>query len=362
MTTDLVSNLPIPPGEYLEEVLAERGMSKRELALRMGRPAAKLSAIFSGDKAITPDTALQLERATAVPAHIWTGLEIDYRLAQARLREEQRDAEIASETDLVTPLCYSELRKIGMVHACSRGIDKVKALQQYFGVMSLRKVLEMPRYAVAHRHGSTGADDRSPEAVAAWLRVGEVQALQTDCPPFSADRLSNAFPSIRAMTLQQPEDFVGPLLESLAQSGVVMVFCPHFPKTKAQGATFFVTPTKAVVMLSLRYTWADIFWFTLLHELAHILLHGDKGVILEDKSSTKQEREADAFARDTLIEPNDWSKFLAGGTYSIGAIRRFASATGIAPGIVVGRLQHEGIIPTSHCNALRVQYTFAAPT
>ncbi len=83
MTTETVSNLPIPPGEYLEEVLESLGMSKGELALRMGRPAPQLSSIFNGDEAITPDTALQLAQATHVPAHVWTGLETEYRLTAA---------------------------------------------------------------------------------------------------------------------------------------------------------------------------------------------------------------------------------------------------------------------------------------
>lgn len=77
---EIYSDLPIPPGEYLEEVIAELGMSKDELAKRMNRPAAKLSAIFGGEKAITPETALQLERVVGVPAYIWTGLEAEYQL------------------------------------------------------------------------------------------------------------------------------------------------------------------------------------------------------------------------------------------------------------------------------------------
>src|SRR5690606_1407062 len=84
---NIYSDLPIPPGEFLEEVIDDLGMGKDELAKRMNRPAAKLSAIFSGDKAITPDTALQLEKVTGVPAHIWNGLESEYRLTLARLQE-----------------------------------------------------------------------------------------------------------------------------------------------------------------------------------------------------------------------------------------------------------------------------------
>ena len=79
--THLYSDLAIPPGEYLEEVIAELGMSKEELARRMNRPAARLSAIYKGEKAMTPETALQLEKVVGVPAHLWIGLESEYRLA-----------------------------------------------------------------------------------------------------------------------------------------------------------------------------------------------------------------------------------------------------------------------------------------
>jgi len=82
--TALHSNLAIPPGEYLEEVLDELGISKAELARRMNRPPGKLSAIFRGKKAITPQTAIQLEQVLGVGAHIWLGLETEYRLTLAR--------------------------------------------------------------------------------------------------------------------------------------------------------------------------------------------------------------------------------------------------------------------------------------
>ena len=81
------SDLAIPPGEYLEEVLVELGMTKDELARLMDRPGPKLNAIFKGHKSITPDTALRLEKVVGVPAHIWTGLEAEYRLALARIQD-----------------------------------------------------------------------------------------------------------------------------------------------------------------------------------------------------------------------------------------------------------------------------------
>ncbi|MBT3297183.1 MAG: HigA family addiction module antidote protein [Verrucomicrobia bacterium] len=354
-----VSDLPIPPGEYLEEVVEELGISKGELATRMGRPLPKLSAIFSGKKAITPDTALQLERVTGVGAHIWTGLENDYRLSQARRRARERETQCKAETPLVTKFCYRQLVVLGLVPQFTRGIDKVKAMQEFFGVMSLHSVLDVPRYQVAHRHGAREVGDRSPEAVAAWLRVGEVKARAKDCAPFDGQALKSGLAKLRGLTSQAPETFSYQLEQALSESGVAFVPCPHFPKTKAHGATFFQSKDRAVVMLSLRYKWGDIFWFTLFHELGHLLLHSKKDVILEDKEKTIREEEADVFARDQLIPAEDWTAFTSQPRYTSNRIREFASQTGISAGIVVGRLQHEKrILPSAH-NELRQRYQFA---
>jgi HTH-type transcriptional regulator/antitoxin HigA len=357
--TNLISNLPIPPGEYLEEVLEELGMNKSELATRMGRPLAKLSAIFNGSKAVTPDTALQLERATGVAAHIWTGLETDFRLAQARQREELREEQCLEEVPLVTLFCYNELKKLGMVEAYTQAVDKVKALQDFFGVMSLKQVLELPRYQVAFRHKAQVESERSQEAVAAWLRVGEVVARKADCAPFDADRLKASLDELRAMTLKEPDQFSRELKETLAQAGISLVPCPHFPKTKAHGATFFLNPDKAVLMVTLRYNWADIFWFSLFHELGHILLHGQKAVILEGSEKNQKEEEADVFARDALIAPKQWSAFIHRQAFGSRDISEFAKQAGVASGIVVGRLQHERYLEQSQGNELRTRYVFS---
>lgn len=360
MTTDTVinTNLPIPPGEYLEEVLENLGMSKGELAKRMSRPQSKLSGIFNGRKAVTPNTALQLQRATGVPAHIWTGLEAEYRLAQARERAEEREVTCRQEAHLVTRFCYRELVKLQLAPEHTRPVDKVKALQAFFGVMSLNSVLELPRYRVAFRHGGKALSDRSPEAVAAWLRVGEVTAQKAECAPFDKGTLEAILGDIRTMTVGQAAAFSEPLRRQLATAGVALVCCPHFARTRAHGATFFLNPDKAVLMITLRYNWADIFWFTLFHEVGHLLLHGSKSVILEDSGKNRQEDEADGFARDALVPPEDWDGFVDTEPFSRTRIKRFARESGVAPGIVVGRLQHEKRIGQAEENELRTRYEF----
>ena len=83
-TPRLHSDMPIPPGEFLREHLEESGMSRAELARRLGRPRQAVNEIIRGKKAITAETALQLERVLSTPAHIWLGLELEYRLVLAR--------------------------------------------------------------------------------------------------------------------------------------------------------------------------------------------------------------------------------------------------------------------------------------
>jgi HTH-type transcriptional regulator/antitoxin HigA len=354
---EIYSDLVIPPGEYLEEVIEDLGMTKDELARRMNRPAPKLSAIFKGDKAITPDTALQLEKVVGVPAHVWTGLEAEYRLALARSHQDEEQNRLKKESPLVKRFPYSDLVKLGLVAKRSRSTEKVMELQRFFGVASLYTVLSLRRYQAAFR---AGRPERSPEAVAAWLRIGELGAQRIPCAPFRKSRLKSSLEAVRAMTLQPPENFQENLHELLAESGVALVLCPHLPRTYAQGATFWLGRDKAVVMMTLRYKWADVFWFSLFHELGHILLHNPQAVILEGKNDDpalkELEDEADQFAADTLIPAKLYEAFVKTGRFFAGSIERFAKQVGISTGIVVGRLQKEGHIRPSWHNSLRMRF------
>ena len=351
------SDLAIPPGEYLEEVISELGMTKNELARRMSRPAPKLSAIFTGDKAITPDTALQLEKVVGVPAHIWTGLEAEYRLTLARDQEVHEMQRLRDESNLVTKFCYSELVKLGFVAQKTRATAKVQELQHFFGVTSLKNISALKRYQVAFRQG-TGK--RSPEATSAWLRIGELQAQKTEVAPFRRNVLESALPSIRGMTRLLPEKFEAQLRQILLDAGVVLVLCPHLAKTYLHGATFWLGQNKAVLMLTIRGSWADIFWFSLFHEIGHLLLHGKQMVFLEvenrEHELDKPEKEADQFAADILIPPDDFEVFLNAKAFYPQDIEVFARHLGIDPGIVVGRLQHDGNFKNSWHNHLRSRY------
>lgn len=360
ISASVQSNLAIPPGEYLEEVIEDLGMTKDELARRMSRPASKLSAIFRGDKAITPDTALQLEKVVGVPAHIWTGLETEYRLTLARQQEAKAEQRLREEAGLVTKFQYAELFKLGIVEKQTRPADKVLSLQRFFGVTSLKNVMELRRYQAAFRRSIVGSRKPSPEATAAWLRIGEIGAQKMDCAPFDEERLTTQLEHLRKLTTRQPDDFQDDLLTTLANTGVALVICPHLPKTYVHGATFCLGREKAVLMMTMRGKWADVFWFSLFHELGHILLHDRRTVFLEcdvsDRTVDKQEAEANRFAEDALIPGEEYRLFTAKGQFYPDDIRRFARIIDIHPGIVVGRLQNDGLLDRAWHNRLRERH------
>ena len=148
----------------------------------------------------------------------------------------------------------------------------------------------------------------------------------------------------------------------LAECSVVLILLPHFQKTYAHGATFWLGPDKAVLLMSIRGKWADIFWFSLFHEIGHILLHQKKtyidgGSILPELA--RQEKGADEFAANSLIEAESFDKFVRKGDFDEAAVKALAREVGISKGIVVGLLQHEGFLGyDSELNRLRDKYVW----
>lgn len=194
----------------------------------------------------------------------------------------------------------------------------------------------------------------------AWLRKGEIEAQRIRCEPFDASKFRKALQHIRLLTTKNPEFFVPELISLCAACGVAVVFVPELPKARVSGATRWLSPKKALIQLSLRYKTDDHLWFTFFHEAGHILRHNKKNIFLEgDNSENDEEQEANQFASNILIPPAEFVRFRTGGRHSKALIEEFALSIGIAPGIVVGRLQHEEVLPLSHCNDLKQRFAWA---
>lgn len=340
----IVSDLAIPPGEYLEEVLEEVGINQAELARRMGRPPQAINEIVRGEKSITPDTSIQLEKVLGVPAYIWVSLEAEYRLIKASEAESEA---AAKEVSLLPNFPYPDLSKLGLVEKTRDALFKVQNLRRFFGVASLHNLAGVKEYGPAFRQCVN--NDINHEALASWLRAGHLVANTIETESFSQKKLMSTLPIIRGLTLErEPNEMFKKLASIFKTSGIALVVIPHFKKTHTTGATFWANKNKAVIMMSLRGSWADIFWFSLFHELGHIILHDKRKTFLENGSTDpewkKQEDEADVFAQKTLIPPREFAKFKSSCDFSESSIEAFSRAINIAPGIVTGRLQHEKLL------------------
>jgi len=335
--TGFIPDIAIPPGETLQEYLDSVGMTQVDLSKRTGLATKTLNEIIKGKAPITPETALKLESVFGTPASFWNNLEANYQETRARLQAER---EIDQETQIAALVPYSELAKRGFVRSTKKPREKVHYLRQFFGVASLNFIPEILPVAFRKKN----KDSSSHYALASWIRMGELMAADIETQSYNEKKLRETMPAFRALTMQDDGTWSAQLEDLCASCGVAMVVSEHLPKTFAHGATKWLQPSKAMVQLSTRYKSADIFWFSFFHELGHILLHSKKAVFAETNEKTREEAEADHFASECLIPGTKYRAFLKKNRLNRNTITEFAHYIGIDPGVVVGRLHHDGYL------------------
>ncbi len=341
-----------PPGETLLETLDGLGMTQAELAARTGRPIKTINEIIKGKTAITPETALQLERVLGVRARFWNNRERHYRDALARQAERVR---LGKQVSWLKEVPVRQMIRRGWIRAFVDKIDQLREVLSFFGVASPDEWQSVWSNMRAHfRHSKSFQSD--PVATSMWLRKGEIEGQNIRCDDYDDVKFRHVLDSARELTRNPPNEFVPELQDMCRHAGVVVAFVPALPKVRTSGATQWISPKKALIQLSLRHKSDDHLWFSFYHEAAHILYDGKKdifvdGGVVEDKS----ERKADRFAERTLVPERAYRRFVQERSprWSKQAIIRFAGDIGVSPGIVVGRLQHDGYLPLSHCNALK---------
>ena len=351
----------VTPGEVLAYELELRQMSQVELAKRTGLTEKHINSIVKakGKSAITPDTAIKLERALDMPVAYWLNLEAQYQETQARLAETIR---LESDLDWLKKVPVASMVKLGWITQRQDKRDQLVDVLRFFGIASVDQWADLwSKPTVAYRQHSQ--QQIFPEAVSAWLRQGELQATHIQCEPYEKAAFRRALDQVRGLTAQvHPAQFV-PAMQSLcAAAGVAVVFVPELPKTGVSGATRWVNSNKAIIQLSLRYKTNDHLWVTFFHEAGHILLHGKKVLFIEGGNGMdeQKEQEANQFAEQALIPKSALTAFAARRPFSKAAIVEFARNINLAPGVVVGQLQHKGLLPRTHCNDLKVKYRWPA--
>lgn len=340
-----------PPGEILRELLEERGLTQRDLARRTGLSPKHVNRLIQGVVPLSADIAQRLEHVTGTAARLWNTLEASYRSDLERIR---------SQRDLAA--CASWLTGMPVRALVNRGVlpkepkDKASRVEQmlsFFGVASVEAWEDVyGEMACAFRQSKTFKPN--PGAVATWLRLGEIAAQEVRCAPFDRTGLRAAIPVLRALTLEPQQVFEPQMKDICAANGVVVVFVEEVTGARASGVTRWLTPAKALIQLSLRYRTDDHLWFTFFHEIDHVLRQSKNEILIEGgpvAAEDPREAQADQFARRTLIPPTAEAELSR--LQSHAAVCEFAARIGVAPGVVVGRLQHDGHWAQSRGNDLK---------
>jgi HTH-type transcriptional regulator/antitoxin HigA len=351
-TPDWVSS----PGDTIADLLEEKDWSQLELSERLEYSTKHVSLLINGKAPITEETAVKLARVLGSTERFWLQREADYRSQLAQIEQQER---LESWIPWLNRLPVKALMDRGQIpkrRLSSK--DKpliVKDLLSFFGVVSPDgwENLYVSK-EVSYRRTKTEQSDLG--AITSWLRIGELRAEQQDCHEYNKSRFKNAINEIRKLTVLPVAEFLPKLDQLCRDSGVVFVLVPSIPKAHVSGVARWINPHKALIQLSSYGQSNDRFWFTFFHEVAHILLHGKSDIFLDEWSSgeaisSKQEEEANQWAKDFLIPPKHNSKLPQ--LRSKEKVNEFAASLGIHPGIVVGRLQHDGAIDQTWMNDLK---------
>lgn len=339
MKTRLIPARIVTPGRILHRELEARNWTQKDLAEIIGRPAQTINAIINAKKEITPETALELAAAFNIPAEFWINLETNYRLHLAQ--KKHNDEAISRRSRLYELAPIAELIK-------RRWIPKTETLEELetaiCNFLGIHSPAQTPQRLVNFRHNHALAPEDS--ALIVWMKRVEHLVKDQSVGEFDREKVKAAIPEI--LSYSRKEADIGKIPPLLMSLGIHFVIVPHLTKTYLDGATFLIG-AHPVIALTLRYNRIDCFWFTLMHELGHIVA-GHEGIYRDDLKQLEdnpQEEEANQLSRDWLINHDDWGKFVKERKtkFSAEAIERFAESQARHPGIIVGCLHHDNLIP-----------------
>lgn len=367
-----------PPGESLKEYLDEEGISQADLCRRTGLSTKHINQIIQGAAALSPDTAVLLYQATGISAIVWSRLEAAWQIQRS---ETEIRAKLEKQVSWVANFPVGYLRKAGVLQDTKSNLENLQAILRFFGVASPDVAERAWReYRTAFRRSALVDGDQY--AVATWLRLCEQAAREVECAHYNKQRLIEALPELRQLTVEPTRVWMEELPHFCSKLGIALVFKPALKNTHVSGATRWLTPEKAMIALSDRFKTDDTFWFSLFHEIGHLILHGKRLTFLDDNPTPNPESpevnglllhgnskndhkpvseiEADNFARNTLIPDLVFKEFVSRTLMNDPkSIIRFARKTGVSPGIVLGRLQHERIVPWSRWRDMKQPVTFS---
>lgn len=328
----------ILPGTILKEYLNERKITQKELAEKLNFSEKHISNIINGKSGITEEIALNLEKIFPdVKAEFWLDLERDYKLNILRAKERKKALEGLDLLTLSKEYEFDYLFK-GLNYTLE---EKANETLKILGVDSFQKANEM----ATNNQALFFHDGGNPKAQLVWLKLCEfefdIQNEISQIKPFDLNKLKGSMEIFKKIIYTTDFDFmISNIRKFLNHLGIGFVLMDAVPTSKIRGATTVIEGIPAIFMTS-RYKKLDSFYFTLIHEIHHLLSEdlkkpGYQNILYEDDV---RELKSNGFAQNFLINLENYERFLEKDSISDLDIITFANNEGVIPDIIVGFLE-----------------------
>ena len=325
------------PGYYIKEIVEESGLTQADFAKRLDTTPKNLSLLIRGEQNLSIDIAMKLSRLIGTSVGYWLNLQNAYDTLIAQFKSEE---ELAQEREVFKYFDYKYFRDNYGLPSLPRKIDEqIRCVREFLNVATL-SVLTQKDMAVRFRSSAEEITEGSTVKANTMVQIATNQALIMNAPKFNKKKFEEAAKYALTLT-RNHKDFYPLLRKAFFDAGVIFVILPNISGSKTNGATKKVGDN-VMLMVNDRRLNADSFWFTLFHEIGHVI-NGDFGISF-DKETGEQEELANKYAEDNLIPPERYQEFLTAKKWDLKDIRMFADQIDRDPGIVLGRLQNDGLI------------------
>jgi HTH-type transcriptional regulator/antitoxin HigA len=345
----------IHPGETLKEIIEDRGMSQRELSIRTGNSTKHISDIVNCLKPISIKFSKKLEYALGIDASFWINLQANYDKEIADFEELNHISEDELNILKVLKDIYNELVLEGFIKDTTSKDEKVIELRKCLNISSLESI---PKIITTGAFRVSQSVKANPYVIFAWLRICELKTERLKVnKTLDVELLEGSIQKIKNLMFKEPKLFIPELERIFAECGIKFILMKHFKGAPVQGVITNNNDDTLSLIMTIRGAQADQFWFTLMHEIAHII-NGDikKKLIDYDDGESKQEVNADRLACSFLLDEEQYLSFINNNDFTLDSINSLAKKNKVKPFIVIGRLQKEGCLNWNKFSNEKVRY------
>lgn len=325
------------PGYYIKEMIDESGLTQEDFAKRLDTTPKNLSLLVRGEQRLSIDIAVKLSRMLGSGVNYWLNLQNTY---DTLIAEFKSDRELEAERKIWGYMDYKYFREnYGLPDLPRKKDEQIRVVRNFLNVSTL-SVLSKRDLAVNFRSSVENLSEASTVKANTMVQIAVNTVLKAEAMQYNKRKFEQAVEY--ALTLTRDHDeFYQKIKKAFWDAGVVLVILPNIPGSRTNGATKKIGD-KIMLMVNDRRLNSDTFWFTLFHEIGHII-NGDYGISFENETGDKEDA-ANRFAEDSLIPPAEYESFISRQQFGVQSIQNFANQIGRDPGIVLGRLQNDEIV------------------